>query len=177
MTTATAHERHRAHHIRVPAIVALLAACSTSTPRPPFAPVAAEDYIAVPFQPPTPPPEYLPPRPHKDAVWINGTWEWRTRRYLWRYGSWVVLPRGASYAPWTVVRRKDDGQIFFAPSSFRDADGKKLDDRLRGALGRTARARARPGQSQRDMQGDDTDEVKDFAPESPNDSNVVEEDP
>jgi hypothetical protein len=172
MTTGTA--QGRAYHNSVLVIVAFVAGCGASIPRPTFVQVDAADYIEVPFQPPTPPPEYIPPRPRKDAVWINGTWEWRTRRYLWRYGSWVVLPRGATYAQWTVVRRKGDGQVFFAPSSFRDASGKKLDDRLRSSLGRTARARARPGQTDRETTDDDP---RDYAPETTSDFAPVEDEP
>ena len=45
-----------------------------------------------------------------------------------------------------MVRREGDGQLFFAPSTWKDASGKELDDRsFVNALGPEARARSRPG--------------------------------
>jgi hypothetical protein len=45
-----------------------------------------------------------------------------------------------------VVRRKEDGQLFFAPSTWKDAAGNLLEDRsFETALGPTARARSRLG--------------------------------
>ncbi len=104
--------------------------------------------MAVPFAPKPPPPEYVPPRPVKNAVWMDGTWQWVGDRYVWRFGSWVVPPTGARRARWVLVRRPEDGQLFFAPSSWKDAEGNKIEERAWVyALGSAARARARPGAS------------------------------
>lgn len=132
------------------AVAALvLTACAGSLgnlPRPPLTQVATADYVAVPFAPRTPPVEFVPPSPARDAVWIDGSWEWGGSRYVWRYGSWMIPPREARYAPWTVVRRAVDGQLFFAPSDWKDQAGRPLGDRaFETALGPEARARSRIG--------------------------------
>jgi hypothetical protein len=124
----------------------LVAACGGRLPRPPATQVQADDYVAVPFSPRVPPIEFVPPSPAKDAVWVDGSWEWAGNRYGWRYGSWVIPPPNARHARWVVVRRPEDGQLFFAPSSWKDASGKTIEDRsFVNALGPQARARARLG--------------------------------
>lgn len=93
-----------------------------SVPRPPRTQVSAADYVAVPFAPRLPRVEVVPPRPNDDAVWVDGSWSWEGSRYRWRRGAWVIPPPGARYARWVVVRRTD-GQLFFAPSSWKDEKG------------------------------------------------------
>jgi len=128
------------------AAAAIVAGCSAALPRPPAAQVSASDYVAVPFSPRVPPVEFIPPRPSKDAVWVDGSWEWSGGRYGWRFGSWAIPPPSARYARWVVIRRQADGQLFFAPSRWKDASGKDIDDRsFMYALGPEARARSRPG--------------------------------
>ncbi|MBX3261990.1 MAG: YXWGXW repeat-containing protein [Labilithrix sp.] len=123
-----------------------VAACGGALPRPAAAPVSADDYVAVPFSPRTPPVEFVPPSPAKGAVWVDGSWEWSGNRYVWRFGSWVVPPPGVRLARWVIVRRRADGQLFFAPSSWKDASGATVTDRsFIGALGPRARARSRLG--------------------------------
>lgn len=125
---------------------ALVTGCSAALPRPPAAQVSASDYVPVAFSPRTPPVEFVPPRPSKKAVWVDGSWVWTNNRYVWRFGSWVIPPRGARHARWVVVRRASDGQLFFAPSSWKDASGKTIEDSsFVNALGPQARARSRPG--------------------------------
>lgn len=76
---------------------------------------------------------------------MDGSWEWGGGRYTWRYGSWVIPPPNARYAPWVLVRRAEDGQLFFAPSDWKDEGGHSIADRaFETALGPAARARARP---------------------------------
>lgn len=96
--------------------------------RPEAVQVKAEDYVAVPFLPRPPPVEIVPLRPegHPGLVWADGGWEWSGDRYRWDPGGWVVPPAGAKRARWAIVRREVDGQLFFAPSSWRDAEGKPL---------------------------------------------------
>jgi hypothetical protein len=89
--------------------------------------------------------EFIPPRPAKKAVWVDGSWEWAGNRYAWRFGSWVIPPPNARHARWVVVRRSD-GQLFFAPSAWKDASGNTIEDRsFMTGLGSQARARSRPG--------------------------------
>lgn len=137
---------HRAHHTKFAAAVVLAlaaAACGrTTVPMPPRAQVRMEDYVAVPYPPRPPPVELLPPRPQPAAVWVDGSWEWDGSRYTWQPGAWVLLPEGARRARWVVVRRAEDGQLFFAPSSWQDDRGETIPDPE--ALVR-ARSRAAPG--------------------------------
>lgn len=77
---------------------------------------------------------------------MDGSWEWVGNRYGWRYGQWVVPPPNARHARWVVVRREADGQLFFAPSDWKDASGRRIEDRsFLNALGPRARARTRLG--------------------------------
>lgn len=85
-----------------------------------------DDYVAVPFAPRAPPVEIVPAQPRRDAVWVDGTWSWSGDRYNWQPGYWVVPPGGAAHARWTVVRRAEDGQLFFAPSAWKDPQGRTL---------------------------------------------------
>ncbi|MCL2723524.1 MAG: hypothetical protein FWD69_03715 [Polyangiaceae bacterium] len=90
--------------------------------RPPRVQVKSEDYVAVPFPPRPPLVEVVPPRPRNDAVWVDGGWDWDGDRYRWTAGSWVIAPEGARFARWVIVRRNTDGQLFFAPSGWRDTN-------------------------------------------------------
>lgn len=121
-------------------------ACKSSLPRPAAAQVTESDYVAVAFSPQIPPVEFIPPSPAKDAVWVDGSWEWVAGRYVWRFGSWVVPPPDVRRARWVVVRRKADGQLFFAPSSWKDPAGNTVEGAaFDSALGPAARARSRLG--------------------------------
>ena len=153
MKKGTAGKRHPPHDTRpAPLVVALLFAgacgCGHGLPRPVPTQVATADYVAVPFPPRPPPVEFIPPPPpgRRDAVWIDGSWEWQNNRFTWRFGTWLVPPVGARRTEWVVVRRKVDGQLFFAPSAWKDAKGAALSDAsFRNALGGAARARTRVG--------------------------------
>jgi hypothetical protein len=87
--------------------------------------VVVDDYVPVPFAPRPPPVEIIPAQPNKGAVWVDGTWDWGKERYRWTPGAWVYPPAGAKHARWLVVRR-EDGQLFFAKSSWKDATGAAL---------------------------------------------------
>ena len=77
-----------------------------------------DDYVAVNSSPHPPPVEFVPPRPEKGALWVDGSWEWTGGgRFGWRSGTWAMIPKGLLRARWVVVRRKVDGQLFFAPST------------------------------------------------------------
>ena len=108
-----------------PLAACALAACGARLPTPPYAPQLTSALAQVPYPPPPARVETVPPQPRADAVWIDGSWEWR-RRWVWRVGGWVVAPRGAAYAPWVAVRGAD-GTLFFAPATWRDAHGNEID--------------------------------------------------
>jgi hypothetical protein len=121
----------------------LLGGCGGGTvPTPAFVQVSADDYVPVPYTPRPPPVEIVPLRPAsaKGLVWADGSWQWGGDRYRWDPGSWVAPPPGAKRARWVVVRRAGDGQLFFAPSSWRDASGTTI-----APPTPLARASTRPG--------------------------------
>lgn len=122
-------------------IATVLAACGGSLRRPKAAPIRVTEYVAVPFPPRPAIVEIVPPKPKNDRtkppaeqfdeddlVWADGTWEWANDRYQWEAGAWVVLPRGAARTRWALVRRKEDGQLYFAPSRWRDGVGPEAKD-------------------------------------------------
>lgn len=123
----------------------LLAGCGRgNVPLPRHVQVRAADYVPVPYPPRAPPVEIVPPRPASPpgVVWADGAWEWDGERFRWTPGSWVAPPSGATRARWVIVRRPEDGQLFFAPSSWRDDKGNPID-----APPSLARAQGRPGGS------------------------------
>jgi hypothetical protein len=145
MKVVVARHRHRAHFsiTAAAAIAALAVGCGGgSVPTPKHVQVRAEDYVAVPYSPRPPPVEILPARPSTPSglVWADGGWDWDGERFRWLPGGWVAPPVGAVRARWVIIRRTEDGQLFFAPSTWRDASGKTID-----APPPVARAQTRPG--------------------------------
>lgn len=125
-------------------ICLVLCDCSSSLPHPEWAQVDASDYVEVASSPRPAPVEFVPQRPRSDALWVDGSWEYVGERYVWKSGTWAIVPRGLRRARWLLVRRKEDGQLFFAPSTWKDAAGKTVDDAafIEG-LGPQAKARTR----------------------------------
>jgi hypothetical protein len=137
------HPRHRAHEaIKVAGLAfsalvlaGAVVACGGSLRRPKAAPIRVTEYVAVPYPPRPATVEIVPLKPtsdpkkppaeqfdEDDLVWADGTWEWRNDRYQWDPGAWVTPPKGATRTRWALVRRKEDGQLFFAPSRWRASD-------------------------------------------------------
>ena len=145
MRLVSAGHSHRAHSSITGAfaIAALVFGCGGgSLPTPRHVQVRAEDYVPVPYRPRSPPVEVVPTRPAVPSglVWADGGWEWDAERFRWVPGSWVAPPVGAVRARWVIVRRPQDGQLFFAPSTWRDASGKSV-----SPPPPLARAQTRPG--------------------------------
>lgn len=132
---------------RAPSFCLLLFGFATGCsafPHPQWAQVDQADYVEVTSSPRPATMEIVPPRPRGDALWVDGSWEYVGERYVWKAGTWAVIPQGLRRARWLVVRRKEDGALFFAPSSWKDASGKNVDDSTWiYALGVGARARSR----------------------------------
>lgn len=106
----------------VAGLALLHGACASSVPIPDRVQARTESYVAVPQPPPPPRPEHVPDKPRSGAVWVDGEWQWDGSRYTWNHGVWVLPPRGAKISTWTM-RRREDGQLFFAPSVWYDAQG------------------------------------------------------
>jgi hypothetical protein len=79
----------------------------------------------VPYPPPPARVEFVPDQPSRDAVWVDGEWEWNGRRWGWIYGGWVQPPKNATYSPWRTTRRAD-GTLVFSPGAWRDANGREV---------------------------------------------------
>src|SRR5690606_4140237 len=102
-----------------------IACASARLPAPAYTGHPTDALQPVPYPPPAPHVEDVPPRPSDDVVWIDGEWTWQTRRWVWRPGRWVRPPAGARYAPWTTVR-DEDGNLYAAAGTWRDARGAQI---------------------------------------------------
>ena len=110
--------------MRVPAVIAFLAAaCGSHTlAHPPYSsqPQSALAEVGAPLPPGRV--EVVPDRPRSGTVWIDGEWLWRRGRWAWRPGRWVEPPPGATFSPAEFVRG-EDGRLWYASGTWRDADG------------------------------------------------------
>jgi hypothetical protein len=124
----------------VAALVAALfamSACNHALPRPPFVAQPTAALYPVVTAPPPARAELVPAQPAKDAVWLDGEWQWQGRKWAWKRGRWVVPPPGARYSPWTMTR-DDTGALWFASGVWRNAAGEEVDEPEPLALGRTS---------------------------------------
>jgi hypothetical protein len=102
-----------------------LMACGSALPKPNLAPHPPDAYVEVPYPPPAAAAEIVPPKPHPDAVWIDGQWSWRGRYFVWQRGGWVVPPPNAAFSPWARAYGKR-GTLYFADAAWRDKNGRRL---------------------------------------------------
>jgi hypothetical protein len=91
-------------------------ACGPWVPSPRYGTHEGDEPIVVPEAPPPPQVQILPPRPRdlREAVWIDGQWLFRGRRWEWEPGRWEEPPPGATYAPPAVVYLPDKRIAWFA---------------------------------------------------------------
>ena len=89
--------------------------CSKSLPVPTTGSHAGDEPTVVPYPPPPARVEVVPPPPPalKGAVWIDGEWQWKGRRWVWQRGQWEVPYPGAYYAPSATVRLSDGTLAWF----------------------------------------------------------------
>jgi hypothetical protein len=113
-----------AAHVMAPHVMAALAlACGSRLPPPPLSAHVTSELIEVSFPPPPARVELVPePPPAAAAMWIDGEWTWRGRKWGWRAGYWTEGGAGLTYSPWQVTR-DDAGTLYFAPGAWHDADG------------------------------------------------------
>jgi hypothetical protein len=109
---------------RTSAVAIMLFGCAgtPTLPRPALAPQPQDAFHQVPYPAPAALVEVVPEPPSPDAVWIDGSWVWRVRHYVWERGGWVIPPKNAFYAPWDA-RYLADGTLTYAPALWRDARG------------------------------------------------------
>jgi len=104
-----------------------VSACGASLPPPELTTHPPRSYVEVPYPPPAALAEVVPRFEDDRAVWLDGYWAWRGRKYVWLRGGWVLPAPGARYAPWRVVYRSD-GMLLFAQGSWYDERGRRLRD-------------------------------------------------
>jgi hypothetical protein len=85
-------------------VAGLVVACrSQQVPRPPTGPhrPQLEDTDQVDYPPPPARIEEIDPRAHHadGCVWVDGSWRWSGRRWVWESGAWVHPPPGCYFAP------------------------------------------------------------------------------
>lgn len=100
------------------ALAAALAAagCGPWMPLPETGTHEGDQPVFVPEAPPAPHVEILPPEPEDepDAVWVDGQWLFRARRWEWEPGRWEVPPPGGTYAPAAIVYLPDSRIAWYA---------------------------------------------------------------
>ena len=103
--------------LAAPGGLILLAGCGASLPVPRTGPHSPDEpALVVPYPPPPAQVEVIQPPPEglEKAVWIDGEWQWRSRRWVWLPGRWEVPYPDAYYAPAATVRRADGDLVSFA---------------------------------------------------------------
>jgi hypothetical protein len=81
-------------------------ACGPSLPLPRLGEHDKDEVgVSVPYAPPPPKVEIIPKAPvnQPTAVWVDGQWMWRGRRWEWLDGKWQVPFEGGRYAPPSIV--------------------------------------------------------------------------
>ncbi|HVY46709.1 MAG TPA: hypothetical protein VHB21_12560 [Minicystis sp.] len=102
-----------------------VAACGFKVATPVTGPHENEEPITVPYPPPPARVETIPAPPkgqEKTAVWVDGAWEWRQRRWVWVPGDWEVPEKNSYYAPPMTIRLAD-GSLAYFPGAWRSAGG------------------------------------------------------
>ena len=103
------------------------AGCGSSLPEPDFVDPPPDAFVKVPYPPPAALAEVVPEEPSGDPVWIDGSWAWRGKSYVWQRGGWMLPVPGAGYVRPRVEYRKD-GTTMFAEAAWYDQSGNKLED-------------------------------------------------
>jgi hypothetical protein len=97
-------------------------ACSQTLAHPPYTPQPQTALLEVTLPQPPGRIETVPDRPSRSSVWVDGEWTWRRARWAWQPGRWVEPPAAASFSP-SVFERGPDGRLWYAPGTWRDANG------------------------------------------------------
>ena len=106
----------------------LCQACGPSLPGPAKVEHPPSAFSIVPYPPPAALAEVVSERPDRSrAVWLDGDWVFRGRRYAWRRGGWYEPRDEVAYAPSRVVF-ESDGRVLFAPGGWYDSRRAPLDD-------------------------------------------------
>jgi hypothetical protein len=112
-----------------------LLACVGTLPHPTYVEQPASALMEVGYPPPPARVEFIPKQPARNAVWIDGEWQWQGRRWSWRVGRWVVPPTDAEFAPWMMVRGAD-GTVYYATGTWRNHRHEEVAEPATLAMGR-----------------------------------------
>jgi hypothetical protein len=105
-------------------LVLVVAGCGATLPQPGFAAPPAEAYVEVPYPPPAALSELIPPPPREaGVVFVDGSWVWRGRYYVWQRGGWVA-PASGTRVTIPTLKYFPDGRASFAPARWVDAQGR-----------------------------------------------------
>lgn len=99
------------------AALPLLVACGASIPVPVTGShTRDEQTVPIPYPPPPARVEVVSdaPRDMPGAVWVDGEWQWKGRRWVWSPGQWQQPLPGGYYAPPAVVRFEDGTLEYYA---------------------------------------------------------------
>lgn len=108
--------------------MSLSMACgSPSLPGPKLVAHPSTDLAPVEYPPPPARAEVVPAKPDGDAVWVDGEWSFRGKKWRWHRGRWVEHRSELRFAPWTAVRSQD-GQLYVAEGRWVDAKGNQVDE-------------------------------------------------
>ncbi|MEO8905860.1 MAG: hypothetical protein ABI488_25235 [Polyangiaceae bacterium] len=99
--------------------------CSSAVPMPDTARQPHSQYLPVPYPPPAAFAETVPPRPDREALWVDGHWAWRGGNFVWQRGGWLKVPPGTHYAHWRI-RYAPDGTLLFAEEAWYDVHLKPI---------------------------------------------------
>jgi hypothetical protein len=106
---------------------AALNGCGSSLPMAPSIAQPENAFIDVPFPPPPPRVEFVPPKPKSSATWVDGAWTREGTRWRWKRGGWFDVPPGVFYSQWET-KRPDGTRLLFAAPAWRDAKGNVVPD-------------------------------------------------
>lgn len=109
------------------AALPLLVACGASIPVPVTGShTRDEQTVPIPYPPPPARVEVVTdvPKDMPGAVWVDGEWQWKGRRWVWSAGQWQQPLPGGYYAPPAVVRF-EDGTLEYYAGTWKKAPGKK----------------------------------------------------
>jgi hypothetical protein len=103
-----------------------LSACGATLPQAVQSAPPTDAFVEVPYPPPAALSELIPRRPREPGVvYVDGSWAWRGKYYVWQRGGWV-LPRPGTRATLATLRYLPDGRAFFAESGWVDARGEHV---------------------------------------------------
>jgi hypothetical protein len=120
-------DERRVRALRGPMLVVLLgfplqSGCDSELPRPRYAQQKSSALSQVGYPAPPARVEFIPRRPRRGVVWLDGEWAWSGSEWAWQAGRWVIPPEGATFSPWTTVR-DERGTVYFASGVWNDAAG------------------------------------------------------